>query len=84
MVLITWNAVVYGISLVLLGAVIPKAAAIAALATVSAVIGYGTRWIYRLGFGLMILAVLVSINALPPAPRWVPFLNQMIGLLATK
>lgn len=82
--LMIWNAAVYGISLVFLGVVVPKAAAITALATVCAVIGYGRRWIYRFGFGLMVLAALVFINVLPPAPSWMSSLSQMIGQLAAK
>lgn len=82
--MIAWNATVYGISLVLLGVAIPKAAAIAALATISAVVGYGTRWIYRFGFTIMILGVLVSLNFLPPATGWRSLLTQMIGPLAAK
>lgn len=83
-VLFVLDAAVYDISLILLGAVIPKAAAVTDLATLCAVIGYGTRWIYRLGFGLTILVVLVSVNVLRPAPSLMSFLNQMIGRLATK
>lgn len=82
--MIGWNATVYGISLVLLGVAIPKAVAIATLATISAVVGYGTKWVYRFGFGIMILGVLVSLNILPPTTDWRSLLIQIIGPLAAK
>jgi hypothetical protein len=79
MELLVWNALVYFVSMSILGAALWKAGVLALLVTVSAIVGYGKRWIYRIGLVLMFLAVFVAFAILPAADQWGAVLSKWMN-----
>lgn len=76
-VFLVWNTVVYAGGLWLLGAPLSKAVVVAVVASATMWMGYGSRWVSRFGFGLMIVAILVWLGALPTADHWVDELKNI-------
>ena len=54
-----WNAAVYGMSFYVLGFGLVKAALIMPLVFACVALNYGTRWVLRGAFGVLVLAVLL-------------------------
>ena len=65
-----WNAAVYGVSFYVLGFGLLKAALIMPLVFACVALKYGSRWVLRAGFGVLVLAVLLWIGVLPPVHQW--------------
>jgi hypothetical protein len=74
-----WNAIVYGICLYALGIDLMKSLLIMLLALVCVLLGYGSRWILRGGVGILGLAILIWIGAIPPAGQWHDMTTRVIS-----
>jgi hypothetical protein len=65
-----WNALVYFCVSLAFGVGGVKSLAIGLLAGLLSFVGYGNRWVERLGFAAIAVAVLVWLGALPPPNEW--------------
>lgn len=76
-----WNAIVYVVCLYMLGLGIWKALLIMVIATICVSLNYGSRWVLRGGFALLVLTALVFLEILPPAAEWREQLAEGFGNL---
>jgi hypothetical protein len=67
---LVWNTVVYAGGVWLLGVPLWKAIVVGLVASATLFLQYGSRWVSRFGFGLMIVAILVWVEALPTPDHW--------------
>ena len=78
--LFSWfNALVYAFCVYYLAGSVLKALVVSAAAVASAYFDYGhsRRFIYPVGFGLLVVTCLVMTNVLPPPDRWLPLLSPL-------
>jgi hypothetical protein len=65
-----FNAIVIWTCLMFLGIGAFKAGVVAMIALISHYLGYGSRWLLRAGFGLLIVSLLVFIGVVPEPQEW--------------
>jgi hypothetical protein len=65
-----FNAIVYLACLIFLGLAASKAAVVAAMVLLCDYLGYGSRWLWRGGFALLVLTLLVFIDVVPEPKAW--------------
>jgi hypothetical protein len=65
-----FNAIVYLACLIFLGLAASKAAVVAAMVLLCDYLGYGSRWLWRGGFALLVLTLFVFIDAVPEPKTW--------------
>jgi hypothetical protein len=68
-----FNAAVYLVCLIFLGLAAWKAAVVAAMVLICDYLGYGSRWLWRGGFALLVLTLLVFIDVVPEPAAWRQF-----------
>jgi hypothetical protein len=74
----SFSASIYAICLPLLGVSIWRTVLLAALAYIFHKASYGTRWIERFGFGLIIATLLVWFAIIPPPAGWLGLAKQIV------
>jgi hypothetical protein len=65
-----FNAIVIFVCLMFLGVSAFKAGVVAAIALVCHYLTYGSRWLARAGFALLVVSLLVYIGVLPEPHEW--------------
>lgn len=80
-VLLWWNACCYTVCLYLLGVGLLKILIIFPIVLISSYVNYGRKWILRIGFVLLVLTVLVTMDILPQPNNWPGLVASVAGWL---
>jgi hypothetical protein len=79
--LCAWNALIVSVSVLYLTGVLIKSAVIAAFVLISSLLGFGQRWLARGGFAIAVLAIAVSLGAIPHPSQWGDLFRDLRALL---
>jgi hypothetical protein len=81
-VVVKWfNAIVILVCLVFLGVSAFKAVIVSVVALTCHYLNYGSRWVARAGFGLLIVSLLVFMAILPEPHEWSKFGQSALDAL---
>jgi hypothetical protein len=75
-----WNAAVYAVCLYALGFGLVKSSLVGILVLLCVLLRYGSRWVMRGGFAILVLTILVWLNILPPIGQWHDNAAHLMGL----
>ncbi len=78
-----FNAAVFLGCLLALGLDFRKSLIVAVVVLISCYVNYGTRWLMRAGFVLLVVTVLVTIEVLPEPREWRQLSQKMIDSIST-